>query len=90
MHRFSRSAALPIIVAVAAAWPGCGRTQQPPASQPPPAQMADGSHGAVSVVLTPLGAQRTGIQTAMAARAGQRGQAWSRTPPCSTSPTAAT
>lgn len=73
MNRFSRSTALLIIITVAGL-AGCGRTSTP-ASQPPPAHVAEGSHGAISVVLTPQGAQRTGIQTAVAARGALRGQA---------------
>ena len=73
MNRFSRSTALLIIV-VAAGLAGCGRTTAP-ASQPPPAHVAEGSHGTVSVVLTSQGAQRAGIQTAVAARGALRGQA---------------
>lgn len=72
MYRFSRSAALPIVIAVAAL-AGCGGTSAT-GGQPPPGQLErSGPHGALSVVLTPLGAQRTGIQTAVAAPAG-RGQ----------------
>ncbi len=73
MDRFSRSSALLIIIAVAAL-AGCGRTATA-ASQPPPAHVRPGSHGAVSVVLTPLGAQRAGLQTTVAARAGRSGEA---------------
>ena len=73
MDRFSRSVVLLIIIAVAAL-AGCGRTATT-ASQPPPAHVRAGSHGAVSVVLTPQGAQRAGIQTALAAHAGRGGQA---------------
>ena len=73
MNRFSRSTALLIIVVVAGL-AGCGRTTAP-ASQPPPAHVAEGSHGTVSVVLTSQGAQRAGIQTAVAARGALRGQA---------------
>jgi hypothetical protein len=72
-HRFSRSAALLIIIAVAAL-AGCGRTATT-ASQPPPAHVKPDSHGAVSVVLTPQGEQRAGIQTMAAARASRGGQA---------------
>ena len=75
MDRFGRSPMLLIIAAVAAiAVAGCGPTA-PAASPPPPAHVTAGSHGAVSVVLTPQGAQRAGIQTAVAARAGRGGQA---------------
>ena len=73
MNRFSRSTALLIIVVVAGL-AGCGRTTAP-ASQPPPAHVTEGSHGTVSVVLTSQGAQRAGIQTAVAARGALRGQA---------------
>jgi len=73
VNRFSRSTALLIIVVVAGL-AGCGRTTTP-ASQPPPAHVTEGSHGTVSVVLTSQGAQRAGIQTAVAARGALRGQA---------------
>jgi hypothetical protein len=73
VDRFSRSMAMLIMVAVTAL-AGCGRTA-PAASPPPPAHVTTGSHGAVSVVLTPQGAQRAGIQTALAAPAGRGGQA---------------
>jgi hypothetical protein len=73
MHRFSRSAALLIIIA-AAALAGCSSTSATP-GPPPPAHVTVGHNGTVSVVLTPLGAQRTGLQTAVAARAGRGGQA---------------
>jgi len=73
VNRFSRSTALLIIVVVAGL-AGCGRTTAP-ASQPPPAHVTEGSHGTVSVVLTSQGAQRAGIQTAVAARGALRGQA---------------
>jgi hypothetical protein len=74
MHRVIRSAAWAIIVAAAAlaALTGCGSSSAP--DQPPQARMASaGPHGALSVVLTPLGAQRVGVQTAAVAAAG-RGQ----------------
>jgi hypothetical protein len=78
VHRFNRSAALLVIIVVAAlltlAVAGCSRSSAPPAS-PPPAHVTAGTHGTVSVVLTPLGAQRAGVQTAVAARAGRGGQA---------------
>jgi hypothetical protein len=73
VHRFSRSAALLIIIA-AAGLAGCSSSSSPSASPPPPAHLTVGSHGTVSVVLTPLGAQRTGVQTAVATRAGRGGQ----------------
>jgi hypothetical protein len=72
MHHFSRNAAL-IIIAVAAL-AGCGRTSVA-AGPPPPAHLTAGHHGAVSVVLTPLGAHRVGIQTAVAASASRGRQA---------------
>jgi hypothetical protein len=72
VYRFSRSAALLIIIAVAGL-AGCN-SSSPSASPPPPAHLTAGSHGTVSVVLTPLGAQRTGVQTAVATRAGRGGQ----------------
>ena len=64
-HRVIRSAAWAVIVAAAvlAALTGCGSASTP--GQAPQARMASaGPHGAPSVVLTPLGAQRIGIQTA--------------------------
>ena len=73
MDRFSRSVVLLIIVAVTVL-AGCGKTD-PAASPPPPAHVKVGDHGTVSVVLTPQGAQRAGIQTALAAHAGRGGQA---------------
>ena len=73
MDRFSRSVVLLIIVAVTVL-AGCGKTD-PAASPPPPAHVKVGNHGTVSVVLTPQGAQRAGIQTALAAHAGRGGQA---------------
>ena len=76
MHRFARSAA-PLILAAAAAaaaLAGCGASPDAPAP-PPPARVVTGHHGTVSVVLTPLGARRVGIQTEVAARTGQGGQA---------------
>jgi hypothetical protein len=72
VHRFSRSAALLITIAVAGL-AGCSSSSSS-ASPPPPAHLTAGSHGAVSVVLTPLGAQRTGVRTAVATRAGRSGQ----------------
>jgi hypothetical protein len=74
VHRFSRSAALLIIIAMAAL-AGCSRGSAVPASPSPPAHVTVGHHGTVSVVLTPLGARQAGIQTAVAARAGRGGQA---------------
>ena len=73
MDRFSRSVVLLIIVAVTVL-AGCGKTD-PAASPPAPAHVKVGNHGTVSVVLTPQGAQRAGIQTALAAPAGRGGQA---------------
>ena len=72
MHRFSRSAALLIIIAVAAL-AGCSSTPATPATPgaPPLAHVTVGHNGTVSVVLTPQAAQRTGLQTAVAARAGR-------------------
>ena len=74
MHRVIRSAAWAVIAtaAVLAALAGCAAAPAP--AQPPQARMANaGPHGALSVVLTPLGEQRVGVQTAAAAAAG-RGQ----------------
>ena len=69
MYRFSPSAALLIIIA-AAALAGC--TSNSDVSGPtPPAHVTVGHNGTVSVVLTPLAAQRTGLQTAVATRAGR-------------------
>ena len=74
MHRISRSAALLIIVAMAAL-AGCSRSPAAPAPPSPPAHVAVGHHGAVSVVLTALGAQQVGIRTAVAVRVGRGRQA---------------
>jgi hypothetical protein len=44
---------------------GCSSGSTPPARQAPPARMVrTGATGALSVLLTPLGAERIGIQTA--------------------------
>ena len=68
MHRFSRSAA-PLMIAIGTL-AGCAGAASGGGS-PPPAQVErTGPHGALSVVLTPLGAQRAGIQTAAAVPAG--------------------
>jgi len=70
LHRVNRSAAWSVIAAAAvlAALTGCGAASGP--GEPPTARMAHaGPHGALSVVLTPLGAQRVGVQTAAAAAA---------------------
>jgi hypothetical protein len=72
VHRFSRNAAL-IIIAVAAL-AGCNRTSVA-AGPPPPAHVTAGPHGAVGVALTPLAAQRVGIQTAVAVSASRGRQA---------------
>jgi hypothetical protein len=74
MHRFRRSAALLLIVAMAAL-AGCSRTTSAAPAQTPSAQLRAGRHGGVSVVLTPLGAQQVGIQTTVAAPARSGGQA---------------
>jgi outer membrane biogenesis lipoprotein LolB len=74
MHRFRRSAALLLIIAMAAL-AGCSRTTSAPPAQAPSAQLRVGHHGGVSVVLTPLGAQQVGIQTTVAAPAHRGGQA---------------
>ena len=73
MDRFSRSVVLLIIVAVTVL-AGCGKTD-PAASPPAPAHVKVGNHGTVSVVLTPQGAQRAGLQTAVAASAARGRQA---------------
>jgi hypothetical protein len=73
VHRFSRTAALLIVIAVTAL-AGCSRAPAP-AGPPPPAHVTIGQHGTVSVVLTPQGAQRAGLQTAAAAPAARGGQA---------------
>jgi len=68
VHRVSRTAALPVLIALAVL-AGCGGAAE--GGQPPPAQMERvGHNGALSVVLTPLGAQRIGIQTGAATPAG--------------------
>jgi len=70
VHRVSRTAVLPVLI-VLAVLAGCGGTAAE-GGQPPPAQMERvGHHGALSVVLTPLGAQRIGIQTGAATPAGR-------------------
>jgi hypothetical protein len=72
VHRVIRRAVRPAIAtaAVLAALTGCGGTSA--SDEPPPARMADaGPHGALSVVLTPVGAQRIGVRTAVAARASR-------------------
>ena len=74
MHRVNRSVAGAVIAAAAvlAALTGCGATSAP--NEPLTARMTHtGPHGALSVVLTPLGVQRVGVQTAAVATAG-RGQ----------------
>jgi hypothetical protein len=73
MDRCRRSAALLSIIALAAL-AGCGSTATT-ASQPPPAHVTAGPHGAVSVVLTAQGAQRAGLQTTVAAPGGPGGLA---------------
>ena len=76
MHRFRRSVALPIVIAVAAL-AGCHGATSSAASgdgggPPPSARMErTGPNGALSVVLTRLGAQRAGIATAAAGTASQ-------------------
>jgi hypothetical protein len=72
VDRFSRSPALLIIITVAAL---AGCSSPGPPGPPPPAHVKVGNHGTVSVVLTPLGAQRAGLQTAVATQAGLPGQA---------------
>jgi hypothetical protein len=73
VHRVIRRAVRPVIAAVAvlAALAGCGGTSA--SDEPPPsARTANtGPHGALSVVLTPVGVQRIGLQTAVAAQAGR-------------------
>ena len=77
MPRFSRRAAQPAVFALAAViglavLTGCARTSAGDDNPPPAAQVERaGPHGALSVVLTPVGAQRVGIQTAVAGSAGQ-------------------
>ena len=69
--RFSRGVALPVVIAVAAL-AGCHTTAtSADAGGPPPSARMErtGPNGALSVVLTQLGAQRAGIQTAVAATA---------------------
>jgi hypothetical protein len=67
---FSRGVALPVVIAVAAL-AGCHTTSSADAGGPPPSARMErtGPNGALSVVLTQLGAQRAGIQTAVAATA---------------------
>ena len=69
---FRRSVALPVVIAVAAL-AGCRGTASADAGGPPPPARMErtGPNGALSVVLTRLGAQRTGIQTAVAGTAAQ-------------------
>ena len=80
MHRFRRRAARPAVTASAAAialaaLAGCASTSAGDDNPPPAARMERaGPHGALSVVLTPVGAQRAGIATAVAGPAG-RGRA---------------
>ena len=74
MRHFSRNTAVIVAVAVAAL-AGCNRPSVAAGPPPPPAHVTAGPHGTVSVVLTPLGAQRAGIQTAVAASASRGGQA---------------
>ena len=94
MHRFSRRPSLSAVLALAvvfalAALAGCASTAAGDDNPPPAARMERaGPHGALSVVLTPVGAQRAGIATAVAGPAAGAGS-WSRTPLCSTSPTGA-
>ena len=77
MHRFSRRPSLSAVLALAvvfalAALAGCASTSAGDDNPPPAARMERaGPHGALSVVLTPVGAQRAGIATAVAGRAGQ-------------------
>ena len=66
MHRTRRWAAPALLIGVFAviAVTGCS-SSPPPARQVPPARMErTGATGVLSVVLTPLGAQRIGLQTA--------------------------
>jgi hypothetical protein len=65
-----RSPALLAAVAIAAL-AGCGSAPAGDAPQVPPARMAHVGHsGSLSVVLTPLGAQRIGIETIRAVAQG--------------------
>jgi Cu/Ag efflux pump CusA len=73
VHRFIRRAGRPVIAAAAvlAVLAGCGGGTSAP-DEPPTARMANaGPHGALSVVLTPVGLQRIGLRTAVAAPAGR-------------------
>jgi hypothetical protein len=66
VHRTRRRAASALLIGVFAVLgvAGCGGSSPPPARQIPPARMERaGTSGVLSVVLTPLGAQRIGIQT---------------------------
>ena len=66
-----RGVALPVVIAVAAL-AGCHSTTTDAGGPPPSARMErTGPNGALSVVLTRLGAQRAGIATAAAGTAGQ-------------------
>jgi hypothetical protein len=67
---FRRGVALPVVIAVAAL-AGCHTSTSADAGRPPPSARMErtGPNGALSVVLTQLGAQRAGIQTAVAATA---------------------
>jgi hypothetical protein len=67
VHRTRRRAASALLIGVivVTGMAGCSSSSAPPARQIPPARMAPaGATGALSVVLTPLGAERIGIQTA--------------------------
>jgi len=75
MRHFSRNTALIVVAVAVAALAGCNRTSVAAGPSPPPAHVTAGPHGTVSVVLTPLGAQRAGIQTAVAISASRGRQA---------------
>lgn len=67
MHQSRRRAASVLLIGVFAVTgvAGCSSGSPPPARPVPPARMVrTGAAGVLSVVLTPLGAQRIGIQTA--------------------------
>lgn len=75
MHRTRPRVASALLISVFAipALAGCGSGSPAPARQIPPARMERaGNGGVLSVVLTPLGARRIGIQTAPAVARGKK------------------
>jgi hypothetical protein len=74
VHRTRCRAASALLIGVIAVtgMAGCSSGSTPPARQAPPARMVrTGATGVLSVLLTPLGAERIGIQTAPSAAAGK-------------------